>query len=76
MDAFEVGIHDVPIEGMVMLGAGVIDHVIHDGVDILADEVAPAPRACLLVAHGPQLRMERASIRAVVTGFVDGRRRR
>ncbi len=51
MHAFEVGKHDVPIEGVPMLGLSVLDHVIGQLVFVVADEISTATWARLFVHH-------------------------
>ena len=48
---FEVGKHDVTVERMPMLRAGVLDDRVRDCLLVVASEVGAAPRASLLVSH-------------------------
>lgn len=52
VDAVEVGEHDVSVEGVVVLGRGVVHDGIDDGLLVLTGEVGAAAGARLGLVHG------------------------
>jgi hypothetical protein len=52
MHAFEVGDHDVPVEGVTVLDARVFHDVVSDCVPVVTGEVTSTARAGLRVRHG------------------------
>src|SRR5439155_11590352 len=55
MHAFEVGQHDISVQGMTMLDSRVLDDGVCDGLPVLSGELTSTARASLGVSHARRM---------------------
>jgi hypothetical protein len=60
MHAFEVGEHDISVQGVTMLDSRVLDYVVGDSLPVLTGEITSTTRASLGVRHARRIAWNRS----------------